>query len=150
MAKVQIKGIFVSKKYKSQAIIQFIIENVANYPRSIASQVVTQFGVSRVTAKNIFDQYTDDEYRFVHTHIPLRLAQYSNEQLLSRSQARRVLAGIERFSKVVLDFHGIEDIGRAFADEIFRVYQNEHPDIEIMPINTSKEIDTIIHTTKEK
>ncbi|WP_219817948.1 STAS-like domain-containing protein [Nitrosomonas ureae] len=32
----------------------------------------------------------------------------------------------EKFSTVVLDFDGIEEIDQAFADEVFRVFQNAH------------------------
>ncbi|MER2514661.1 MAG: STAS-like domain-containing protein [Nitrosomonas ureae] len=32
----------------------------------------------------------------------------------------------EKFSTVVFDFDGIEEIDQAFADEVFRVFQNAH------------------------
>jgi hypothetical protein len=52
----------------------------------------------------------------------VRLAKYGNDQLISRSQAKRLLARIELFKIVLFDFSGVETIGQAFADEIFRVF----------------------------
>ena len=71
-------------------------------------------------------------------------AKYEREQLLSRSQARRVLARFERFSEIMLDFRGVTIIGQAFADEIFRVFRREHPEIEILAVNTSNDIRQMI------
>ena len=89
------------------------------------------------TMKEIFDQYTSaDEYDFSRTHVPISLAKYKSEQLISRSQARRVLARFDRFREIMLDFQSVEMIGQGFADEIFRVYRNGHPEIEIATVNT--------------
>jgi hypothetical protein len=52
------------------------------------------------------------------------LARYGNESLVSRSQAKRLLARIDRFKIVIFDFEGIEQIGQAFANEVFRVFKN--------------------------
>ena len=46
---------------------------------------------------------------------------------VARSHARRVL----------IDFRGIEFMGRGFADEVFRVFQEEHPEIKITPLHAS-------------
>jgi anti-sigma regulatory factor (Ser/Thr protein kinase) len=76
------------------------------------------------------------DYGFSRTHIPLRLAQCGEEELVSRSQAKRVLARVgERFKEVMLDFDGIESIGQAFADEIFRVFKRRNPDVNIRYTN---------------
>lgn len=101
---------------------------------------------ARTTAK-VFDEYTDgeDNYGFNKTVVPVNLAQYGNDQLISRSQAKRVMSRVELFSKVLLDFENVPSIGQAFADEIFRVFAAAHPQIEIVPINTSPEVDQMIH-----
>lgn len=59
---------------------------------------------------------------------------------LSRSQARRILSGLEKFRAVTLDFEGVPAIGQAFADEIFRVYRAAHPEVAIVPINTNEAV----------
>ena len=103
------------------------------------------------TSQEIFGQYaTGGDSDFSKTHVPILLAKYAKEQLISRSQAKRVLARFEKFSEIMLDFQGIAMIGQAFADEIFRVFQREHPEIEILAVNTSDEIRQMIsHVTEE-
>jgi anti-sigma regulatory factor (Ser/Thr protein kinase) len=99
---------------------------------------------SRTTTK-IFDQYTSgDEYGFTKTVVPVRLARYGNENLISRSQAKRLLARVELFKKVLFDFRDVPTIGQAFADEIFRVFAKSHPDIELLAIHTSSEVKRMI------
>ncbi len=77
------------------------------------------------TCKKIFDNYADEEdLGFIKTVVPVRLARYGNENLISRSQAKRVLARVELFKVVVLNFEGVPLVGQAFTDEIFRVFAN--------------------------
>ncbi len=87
--------------------------------------------------QNVFDSFTagPDEFQFNKTVIPVRLAQYENEKLVSRSQAKRLLSRVEKFQNVIFDFEGVNIIGQAFADEIFRVYSQRHPDITLLPTN---------------
>lgn len=96
------------------------------------------------TLREIFERYQDDNLRFNRTHVALELAKYEGEQLMSRSQAKRLLARVDQFSEVVLDFRGISTIGQAFADEIFRVYKTEHPYVNIVPIFTIPEVRQMI------
>jgi len=44
----------------------------------------------------------------------------------------------------LFDFAGIETVGPAFADEIFRVFAKSHPEIEIHPINANTEVQGLI------
>lgn len=98
------------------------------------------------TTKKVFDEFTTDkdEYAFDKTIVPMRLAVLGTDQLVSRSQAKRTLARIEKFKYVVLDFKGVTEIGQAFADEIFRVYEKAHPEIIIAPMNASKAVSAMI------
>lgn len=54
---------------------------------------------------------------------------------ISRSQARRILSGLDKYKTIVLDFDRVSTIGQAFSDEIFRVFQQRHPQVRIQPIN---------------
>ncbi len=97
------------------------------------------------TLREVFDQFTDpQELTFDRTVVPLRLAQYEGEKLVSRSQAKRVANRFERFKHVELDFAGVTEIGQAFADELFRVFAAAHPEIRITPINTAPAVDQMI------
>lgn len=104
------------------------------------------------TVQEIFRRYESNEDEpprgFSRTHVPVRLARYAEEQLVSRSQARRVLARFERFEEVLLDFDGVNRIGQAFADEIFRVFARQHPKVAIYPIRTTPDVDAMINHVK--
>lgn len=102
------------------------------------------------TLDEIFERYGSEQNRlaFIKTHVSLHLLRYEGEELVSRSQARRLLARVERFGEVILDFRGITTIGHSFADEIFRVFKNKHPEIKLIPIETTKKIDQIIESVK--
>jgi len=96
------------------------------------------------TPKETFDKYAMDDYGFTRTHVPVRMALYEGETLVSRSQARRLLSRVERFKEVVLDFHGVKEIGPAFADEIFRVFQNTHPGVTLTPARATDDVKAMI------
>lgn len=101
------------------------------------------------TLKKIFDQYTSgDDYGFTKTVVPVKLARYGNENLISRSQAKRLLARVELFKLVILDFLEVPSIGQAFADEVFRVFPAAHPDIELVPIHASSEVKRMIERAR--
>ena len=94
------------------------------------------------TTKEIFDKYRAefDEFGFSKTIIPLVLLKYEGEQLISRSQAKRLMTHVDKFREVVLDFKGITSIGQAFADEIFRIYRREHPSVHVYPVHMTPEV----------
>lgn len=97
------------------------------------------------TTKKVFDEFTDDDnYGFNKTVVPVRLAQYGDEKLISRSQAKRMLARLDRFRIVYLDFDNVEAIGQAFADETFRVFAGQHPQIELIPLRANKIVQQMI------
>jgi anti-sigma regulatory factor (Ser/Thr protein kinase) len=98
------------------------------------------------TAKEVIDQYSSgpDDYSFAKTVVPMRLAKVGDEHLVSRSQAKRVLQRIDRFRCVIFDFTGVTSIGQAFADEIFRVFANEHPEVELVAMHAGGEVQQMI------
>lgn len=96
--------------------------------------------------QRVFDDFAGpDEFQFNKTVIPVKLAQYGNEKLVSRSQAKRLLVRIERFQNVVFDFDGVSAIGQAFADEIFRVYAQNHPNIVLLPVNMEENVEKMVN-----
>ncbi len=95
--------------------------------------------------KDIFDQYASGEdYGFEKSIVPVSLARYGRELLVSRSQAKRLLDRIDKFRIVIFDFEGIEQIGQAFADEVFRVFKNQHPEIQLYFIKACPEVENMI------
>jgi anti-sigma regulatory factor (Ser/Thr protein kinase) len=101
------------------------------------------------TCKAIFEQYSSGEdYGFTKTRVPVRLAQYGEDKLISRSQAKRLVARVDQFKTVFFDFEGVETIGQAFADEIFRVFAKSNPEIEIIPVNTNPQVQGMISAAR--
>ncbi len=101
------------------------------------------------TTKKIFDQYSSgDDYGFNKTVVPVKLAQYGNDKLISRSQAKRLLARVELFKIVVFSFEGVESIGQAFADELFRVFAQRHPEIELQTMKANSEVKRMIERAR--
>jgi anti-sigma regulatory factor (Ser/Thr protein kinase)/biotin operon repressor len=99
---------------------------------------------SRTPAK-VFDQFSSgDNYGFNKTMVPVSLAQYGNDKLISRSQARRVVARIDLFKVVIFNFKDVPTIGQAFADEIFRVFAREHPGMELYISHANSEIKRMV------
>ena len=97
------------------------------------------------TTKKVFDKFTSgDEYGFTKTVVPVKLMRYGDDSLVSRSQAKRLLARVDRFKTVVLDFSGVASIGQAFADEVFRVFRTKNPGVEVVPIHASSEVKRMI------
>lgn len=98
---------------------------------------------SQRTAASVYEQFTKapEDYDFSKTVVPMRLAKYGDEHLISRSQAKRLIARFDRFKTVILDFTDVREIGQAFADELFRVYANAHPAVELIPQNMTEQVE---------
>lgn len=100
---------------------------------------------SQRTLNSVYSQFAEpDEFTFSKTIVPVRLARHEGEKLVSRSQAKRLVSRFEKFKTVVLDFTGVEEIGQAFADEIFRVFASSHPSVELIPIHATTEVQQMI------
>jgi anti-sigma regulatory factor (Ser/Thr protein kinase) len=101
------------------------------------------------TTKKIFDEFSSgDDYGFNKTVVPVRLAQYGDENLVSRSQAKRLLTRVEKFKTVIFDFTGVTMIGQAFADEVFRVFARLHPSIELTAIKATSGVKRMIERAR--
>jgi len=97
------------------------------------------------TTKKVFDKFaTGEDYGFNKTVVPVQLTEYGDSNLVSRSQAKRLLARFDRFKVVMLDFAGVKSIGQAFADEVFRVFQGRHPEVELIETNANAEVSKMI------
>jgi len=90
---------------------------------------------------DVFKEYQTNptEFAFDKTEVKVRLYTMGTVHI-SRSQARRVLAGLEKFKSIVLDFDQVPNVGQAFADEIFRVFKNKHPGIQVTPTNMNEAV----------
>jgi anti-sigma regulatory factor (Ser/Thr protein kinase)/predicted transcriptional regulator len=78
------------------------------------------------------------------TEILIKLSQLEDEPYISRIQAQRVLLGVERFRRVVLDFKNIPTVGQAFVDEVFHIFRSAHPTIAIESIHANPDVQFMI------
>lgn len=99
------------------------------------------------TLSSVFAEFTageEDDFAFNKTVVPIKLALYEGERLVSRSQAKRILNRVEKFKTVMLDFSGVDLIGQAFADEMFRVFARRNPQILLVPTNMTEEVNRMV------
>lgn len=94
---------------------------------------------------SVFEKYQTGtvEFGFDKTEVKVKLFSVGTIYV-SRSQAKRILTELDKFKSIVFDFDKVPTIGQAFADEIFRVFANAHPDIETQAINTNKAVQFMI------
>jgi anti-sigma regulatory factor (Ser/Thr protein kinase) len=94
----------------------------------------------------VFDHYagSTEDYGFAKTQVLVNLARSGSEQLVSRSQARRILARYEQFKELMLDFTDVDMIGPAFADEIFRVFTAENPQVNVRWMSANAAVERMI------
>lgn len=122
-----------------------IIESYKNTKGTLIVMALTN--ETNRTLKEVFDMYSGVDSGFTVTSIPMKRICDSGYPV-SRSQAKRLYFGFDKFEKVILDFKGVDEIGQGFAHELFHVFQNKHPEIEIECINTNDEINKMIAHVK--
>ncbi len=129
--------------------LRWTVDNVRG-DVAVGSSPVTRGTVVRVEVARrpkrdlaeVFAEYTED-YAFTKTRVVIKLFTLGS-RFISRSEARRVVANLEKWQGVVLDFAGVEEIGQGFADEVFRVWAQAHPDIELEAVSMSAPIALLV------
>ena len=104
------------------------------------------FSIKRRTRKKLEDIFSifapeEFDYKFEKTRAMVKLFQ---REYISRSEARRLCHGLDKFKKIILDFKGVKTIGQGFADELFRVFLQNHQQITIEIVNIKAPLLTII------
>jgi len=122
-------------------------KDVANDVKGTVIKMTISPAAKRTTAE-VFEKVQGEDISFRKTHVPVSLGRYPGEQLVSRSQAKRILARFDQFSEVMLDFDGVPQIGQAFADEIFRVFAGSHPGTRVVPIRANEAVRKMIDYVK--
>ncbi|HVS10531.1 MAG TPA: DUF4325 domain-containing protein [Planctomycetota bacterium] len=107
----------------------------------------TQVGIrldarTRTTAREVFDSYTHD-FQFDTTRCVVRLFEHGTS-FVSRSEAKRLLANLDRFREVILDFRGVEGVGQGFVDEVFRVWARDHPEVTLIPVEMNAAVEFMV------
>lgn len=152
------EGIFWTSKIADRFALksygyELVVDNsIDDYTMRMVDEVLigteVYFEVAKNTDKSIrrlFREYTFDEEHLTldTTSIPVNLFN-EGDIWISRSQAKKVLAGLTRYKKIIFNFAGVDVIGQAFADEIFRVFNIEHPEIELEAVNMSDSVKLMV------
>lgn len=154
------QGIFFSSKASNIFHIvangkKIVFRNDLNdlYVKSVQTRTgTTIFFTIDINSKEnlaaIFRKYSDEDYEFSKTEAVVHLYKHKDD-LISRSQAKRILFGMEKFKTVTLDFKKVDTVGQAFCDEVFRVWNNAHPDIKFIVINANTDVKFMIDRVGE-
>lgn len=124
----------------------FVGERTKHQGTSVSFEILQR---SRKLLKAVFDKYSNAEFEFDRADFRVKLT--ADHELLSRSQAKRITAGLEIYKKIIFDFAAVKEIGQGFTDEIFRVFQNRNPHMEITFCNSNEAVSgMILRAIKDK
>jgi len=132
--------------HKIELVFNTLERDVVVKERRSLKGTLVHFQISKNSRRNlgdIFSEFAPEQYqyRFGKTRVRVELLE---TDFVSRSEARRLLRGLDQFQEVILDFQKVKSIGQAFADEIFRVFPAAHPSITLRVENTSPVVDIMI------
>ena len=129
------KGLNFQSGHKRNDMLSTTFETAGEIDYGSTGTVVGMalFRTETFTLADVFNEYADPDISegLNKTLITVSSLKRGDEMLVSRSQGKRLMARLDRFSKIILDFDGVDEIGQAFADEVFRVFQLDHPNSEI-------------------
>ena len=92
---------------------------------------------------DIFKIYTNEDFVFDKSKIIVKLFD-SGDSYISRSQAKRLLHSMGDFKIIELDFTGVKTVGQGFADEIFRIFCKQYPEIEVTYKSANEDVEFMI------
>ena len=136
------EGIFFTSKIADEFVLESfdyrlrvdntIQDTFIEHPKRRKRGTRVLFRIGKSTKRRLEDAFRTyatevTEPAFDRSEVKVRL--FAEELYISRSQARRLLAGLERFRKVVLDFEDVPTVGQGFVDEVFRVFAQKHPNV---------------------
>ena len=143
--------LFILESFKKRLIIDSNIQDVFiedQKETKRGTRVICEISLSsKKHLSDIFRKYTnlteESDHGFDKTEILIKLYNMSGIHV-SRSQARRIISGLEKFSIVVFDYDKVPTIGQAFADEIYRVFHNKYPKIKIENKNMNENVEFMV------
>lgn len=149
------EGIFFSSKsadtlairsHRINMLFHNLEKDIFVEQRKFIEGTEVHFTVSRHSRRdlpNIFAEYSPEQYDygFEKTRVLVKLFR---KDYTSRSEARRILSGLDKFREIIFDFTGVRLIGQGFADELFRVFPLQYPGITVRAENATSLIDQMI------
>jgi uncharacterized protein DUF4325/penicillinase repressor len=145
----KIADIFVLDSFEYRLRVDNTISDVFIEKIAPIKGTKVNFELNKSTKKHLSDVFYEYEaepgsFAFDKTQVQVKLFK-AGTVYISRSQAKRLLANLDKFALIILDFQGIETVGQAFADEVFRVFESNHTNIKIEAINMSETVAFMIN-----
>jgi len=148
---------FILNSFGYQLVVNILKHDVSVHRTPIkkrGTKVIFRIGTdSKRHLNDVFKKYTnlakEGDYGFDKTEIRVKLFTAGGVHI-SRSQARRILAGLEKFKIILFDYEKVPIVGQAFADEIYRVFQELHPDIYLESENMSDGVRFMVERAKNE
>ncbi len=150
----KVADLFILDSFGYRLRVDNLIDDVfIEKPESLNRSNRVEFSItldSKRHLNDVFSRFVVDprEPGFNKTEIKVRLFIVGNVYI-SRSQARRILTGLEKYESVTFDFDKVTTVGQAFADEIFRVFKNLHPKIQLEAINMIETVKFMVERAQE-
>lgn len=147
----RIADFFTIKSFEKMLVFDNIINDVFVKNAKSFKGTSVDFTLNPESDKNLaelFSRYTDESFQFNRTEVKVKLYKYDVDYV-SRSQARRLISGLDKFNIIELDFKDLDTIGQAFADEIFRIWVKAHKDKKLIVKNVNENIRFMINRVKE-
>lgn len=101
-------------------------------------------------SSDVYDRFASVEQGVTRTRTSVKLFRGEGGHIVSRSEAKRLVAGLEKFREVELDFRDVQGIGQGFADEVFRIWQREHPTTRLVPVNANAAVRFMINAARHE
>jgi anti-sigma regulatory factor (Ser/Thr protein kinase)/biotin operon repressor len=136
------EGIFFTSKMARTFEIEangllWVVDN-ARHDHMIAEKIprpgtVVRFETPLAAAPEVAAVYAPyaHDFEFDTSRVVVKLFEHG-VRFVSRSEAKRLLVGLDKFRTILLDFAGVEGVGQGFADEVFRVWARQHPETRLV------------------
>ena len=148
------EGIFFTSKLvdtfrisanKLEWLVDNDLKDNAIGPSEINIGTTVVWSISTTTSRTflkIAQLYTEN-YEFTKSAPVIKLFEIGVE-FVSRSEAKRLLVGLDKFSEIIFDYKGVTKVGQGFIDEIYRVWKLQHPTTTLTNRSTSAEVNFMI------
>lgn len=137
--------VFIIDSFEKRLTVNNLLTDVFISDRKPLLGTRVSFSIHLSSTRDINDIYgaftgeTEDGFLFNKTEVTVKLFRYGKD-LPSRSEAKRVTMNLENFHEIEFDFSNVQTVGQGFADEIFRVWHNRHPDIKLIATNANENV----------
>jgi hypothetical protein len=148
------EGIFFTSKVVDRFMlaangVEWLVDNTAGDVAVGVSNVAVGTVIGLVhdirgsrTLESVFNRYSS-AFEFDTSQAIVKLFQYG-DTFVSRSEARRLSVGLERFKAVIVDFAGVQRVGQGFVDELFRVWASNYDDTHLEPVNMNAAVEFMV------